>query len=86
MEIIALQLHKKGVSMCASLCEAVGHITQPGGLHLYKKEKKEASKIIPEIFFGVRAWYEWVISIFIKTLLGDSYSACPYLQNPHFKF
>ena len=34
MEIIVQQLHKMGVSMYASLCEAVGHITQPGGPHL----------------------------------------------------
>ena len=34
MEITVQQLHYMGVSMCASLCEAVCHITQPGGLHL----------------------------------------------------
>jgi hypothetical protein len=33
MEILVQQLHKMGVSLSVSLCEVVGHNTQPGGPH-----------------------------------------------------
>ena len=33
MEILVQQLYKMGLSMCVSLCEVMGHITQPGGPH-----------------------------------------------------
>ena len=39
MEIIVHQLHKMGMSMCASLCEAVGHLLNQGGGSRKKREK-----------------------------------------------